>query len=287
MGARRKANQDGFVRTMARLFVPAIQRERTERVELRDAGHGYDEFGANRDWIAFGLAITRGLYDFWFRVESQGHEHIPAQGAAILAANHSGTLPFDATMLWADIVRHSDPPRVARFLADHFVPNLPFISTLYTRTGAIGGSRNNLARLLESGELVCVFPEGTPGIGKHFRDRYQLQDWRPGHAELALRHRVPVVPVGIVGAEEQMPQIGRIPLAFGLFGAPYLPVTLTPVPLPVRYHIRYGPPLSLHERFDPERASEPEVARQAAAVVADAVRELVAQGLRERKGIFR
>jgi 1-acyl-sn-glycerol-3-phosphate acyltransferase len=268
-------------------MVPRRQRDRAERIPLRDAGHGYDVFGANRDWIAFGLGITRGMYDLWFRVESQGHENLPASGAAILAANHSGTLPFDATMIWADVVRKSDPPRVVRFVADYFVPNLPFVSTLYTRTGAVGGSRDNLARLLEAGELVGVFPEGTPGIGKHFRDRYELQSWRPGHAELALKHRVPVIPVGVVGAEEQMPQVAKIPLGARMFGAPYLPVTLTPLPLPVRYHIRYGAPLNLHERFDPERAAEPEVGRQAAEVVADQVRQLVARGLRERKGIFR
>lgn len=281
------ARQDGWIRAVARWTVPAALRERTERIALTDEGHGYDAFGANRDWVAFGVAITRGLYDLWFRVDSAGHEHLPVEGPALLAANHSGTLPFDATMLWADVVRRSDPPRVARFVADHFVPNLPFVSTLYTRTGAVGGSRGNLIHLLERGELVAVFPEGTPGIGKHYRDRYRLQSWRPGHAELALRMRVPVVPVGIVGAEEQMPQIGRIPLGAKIFGAPYVPVTLTPFPLPVHYHIRYGPPIHLHERFDPARASVPEVARAAASIVADAVRELVDRGLAERRGVFR
>jgi len=287
MGRRTMATPNGWVRAVARWTVPAALRERVEQLALQDAGHGYDAFGANRDWVALGLAITQGLYDLWFRVDSRGHEHIPGEGSALLVANHSGTLPFDATMLWADVVRHSQPPRVARFVADHFVPNLPFVSTLYTRTGAVGGSRENLTHLLEQGELVAVFPEGTPGIGKHFRDRYQLQTWRPGHAELALATRTPVIPVGIVGAEEQMPQVGRIPLGSRMFGAPYLPVALTPFPLPVHYHIRYGSPLLLHERFDPDHACQPEVARQAAEVVADAVRELIALGLSERKGVFR
>ena len=132
------APQNGLIRAMARWTLPAVLRERPSRLALRDEGYGYDAFGANRDWVAFGIAITRGLYDLWFRVDSDGHEHLPSSGAALLAANHSGTLPFDAAMLWADVVRRSDPPRVARFVADHFVPNLPFISTLFTRTGAVG-----------------------------------------------------------------------------------------------------------------------------------------------------
>lgn len=281
------AARHGAVQKMAALMAPRWQRERVERMLIRDLGHGVDEFGVAREWVAFGLGMMSGLYDVWFRVQSQGHEHIPAEGGAIIAANHSGTLPFDAMMLWTDIARRSSPPRLARIVADHFVPNLPFVSKLYARTGAIGGSRANVAQLLERGELVGVFPEGTPGIGKHFRDRYQLAAWRVGHVELALRHRVPVVPVGIVGAEEQMPQIGRIPVGSKLFGAPYLPVSLTPFPLPVRYHLLYGSPIALHEVLDGKRAPDPEVLERGAAMVASAVRELLDRGLRQRKGVFR
>ena len=95
--------------------------------------------------------------------------------------------------------------------------------------GLLVGGQAHL--LLERGELVTVFPEGTPGIGKHFRDRYKLQTWRVGHVELALAHRAPVIPVAIVGAEEQMPQVARIPVRARVFGAPYLPVMLTLFPL--------------------------------------------------------
>lgn len=282
-----RAAGHGAVHTLATLIAPRWQRERSERMLIRDLGHGVDEFGVSREWVALGLGMMRGLYDGWFRVESRGHEHIPAKGGAIIAANHSGTLPFDAMMLWTDIARRSDPPRLARIVADHFVPNLPFINKLYARTGAVGGSRANITQLLERGELVGVFPEGTPGIGKHFRDRYRLATWRVGHVELALKHRVPVVPVGIVGAEEQMPQIARIPLGSKLFGAPYVPVALTPFPLPVRYHLRYGPPIVLHERLDSERCSDPDVLGRGAAMVASAVQDLLDRGLRERRGVFR
>jgi 1-acyl-sn-glycerol-3-phosphate acyltransferase len=274
-----------------RLFESVLsssERGRLASLSLADEGHGYDAFGVHRDGVAGGLAMTAALYHFWFRVRSAGHQNIPPSGGAILAANHSGTLPFDAVMLWADVLRRSEPPRLVRAVADHFVVNLPFLSSMFSRAGAVGGSRENLAYLLERGELVAIFPEGVPGIGKSFRDRYRLQEFRVGHAELALRHRVPVIPVAIVGAEEQMPQIGRIPLGSGrLFGAPYLPIALTPLPLPVRYHILYGEPLSLHERFDAGRAAEPEVVERAASCVATEVRRLIARGLEERKGVFR
>jgi 1-acyl-sn-glycerol-3-phosphate acyltransferase len=194
-------------------------------------------------------------------------------------------LPIDALMLYIDVLRHTEPPRVARAIADLFVPGLPFLGALFARLGVVGGSRENVARLLEDGELLMVFPEGTAGIGKRWRDRYRLKPWTVGHAELAIRHRVPVVPTALVGPDEQWPQLARIPLR--PFGVPYLPVPFLPVPLPVRYHIRYGEPLCLHDGLTPADADDPDALQAAAARVADAVQRLLAEALRARPGVFR
>ena len=95
-----------------------------------DAGHGYDAFGLHPEFIRFGAGLTRWPYESYFRVISKDSEHIPKYGAAILAANHSGNLPIDGMMLWHDVVRNTNPPRVARGIADHFVPSLPFYRNL-------------------------------------------------------------------------------------------------------------------------------------------------------------
>lgn len=180
-------------------------RERLRGLRYQDAGHGYDPFGLHPGWIAAFTALWRPLYEGWFRVSSHGAGHVPAQGPAILAANHSGVWPIDGVMIYLDVLRHGDPPRVARPVADHFVPALPFVSTVFSRCGVVGGSRGNVHALLERGELLLIFPEGVPGISKPFRERYRLRPFRIGHAELAIRHRVPVVPVAVIGAEEQFP----------------------------------------------------------------------------------
>jgi 1-acyl-sn-glycerol-3-phosphate acyltransferase len=257
--------------------------EHMSSVPFRDAGHGYDVFGYEPLHAACALSALKLLYRRWFRVRSHGAEHVPAQGPAILVGNHSGTLPFDAMMLWTDVVLRRR--RLPRPVADYFVPSLPFLGTLYARGGVVGGTAGNLRVLLDAGELLMIFPEGVPGIAKPFRERYQLQDFRVGHAELAIRHQAPVVPVGIVGAEEQMPQLARLPVH--AFGIPYLPLPLTPLPLPVRYHLHYGEPLRLHEGLRPEDADDPEVVRRAAERVRHAVQALVNRGLRLRKGVFR
>ncbi|HZH78935.1 MAG TPA: lysophospholipid acyltransferase family protein [Archangium sp.] len=257
--------------------------EHVRALPFRDAGHGHDLFGYEPLHAAWALAALERLHRHWFRVRSHGAEHVPAQGPALVVGNHSGTLPFDAMMVWTDVVLRRQ--RLPRAVADYFVPTLPFVSTLYARGGVVGGTVGNLRVLLEAGELLMIFPEGVPGISKPFRERYQLKEFRVGHAELAIRHQAPVVPVGIVGAEEQMPQLGRLPLQ--AFGVPYVPVTLTPFPLPVRYHLLYGEPLRLHEGLRPEDADDPEVVRRAAERVRRAVQELVERGLREREGVFR
>ncbi len=270
----------------ARAALPERWREQVESLRYEDAGHGFDALGLHPDTVAFGAQALRFLYERYFRVRSQGAENIPGEGPAILASNHSGALPFDGAMIYLDVLRRSRPARVVRPVLDLFVPGLPFVSTFFARVGAIGGSRGTVRYALEKGELLLIFPEGTEGIGKNFSERYKLQRWRVGHVELAIRYGAPVIPLAVIGAEEQLPQIGRLE-GVHILGIPYLPLILTPVPLPVRYHIRYGEPIDFRGRLRPEDADDPEKVAAAAAEVKAAVAELVAQGLAEREGIFR
>jgi 1-acyl-sn-glycerol-3-phosphate acyltransferase len=260
-------------------------RTRLQQLRFQDAGHGYDAFGLHPDVVAFGEVVLAPLYDRYFRVSSYGcAEAIPGTGPVVLAANHSGAIPIDGAMVWLDVLRHSNPVRVPRAVADHFVPMIPLIGTLFARGGMVGGSRGNARVLLEAGELLMIFPEGVPGIAKNFKDRYRLQNWRVGHVELAIRHGAPVIPVGLVGPEEQMPQVGRIPIQMA--GLPFIPITLTPLPMPVHYHIHYGEPIRTDRDYRPEHADDPAAVREASARVKAAVQALLDKGLAERPGIF-
>ena len=270
---------------LASLLTNPEQKQRVEELHFRDAGHGYDPFGLHPAFVHFGLGLTRFPYEHYFRVQSFGHEHLPEEGAAILAANHSGNLPFDGMMLWSDVLRHTAPPRIVRGIADHFVPALPFIGTIFARAGMVGGSRGNVRSLLETGELLMIFPEGTPGIIKPFSKRYQLQYFRVGHAEMAIRHQVPVIPVGIIGAEEQLPSFFASQRLGRRLGIDALPIPVLPFPLPVRYYIYYGKPI--HFSYTEDQADDPVVVKEAAACVQQEVQKLIDAGLTKRKGIFR
>jgi len=223
------------------------------------------------------------IYERYFRVASYGSEQVPAEGAAILVANHGGTLPVDAAMLCMDILRSSARKRIPRAICDHFVARLPVVGTLLSRCGTVSGTRANVAHLLERGELIAIWPEGTTGPAKRFRDRYRIQAWRVGFAELAIRYRAPIVPVAILGAEESWPLMTKLGLHW--FGAPYVPVPAWPVPLPTHYRIQYGTPILLGD--DARDADDPEIVAAGAARVR-AVIERQLQDLRmARRGIFR
>jgi len=274
------------LQAIERRFLPADLRERLRDLSIADPGHGYDSFGLHADWVSAAAGLFTPLYERWFRVTSHGVENVPQQGGAVLAANHSGTIPIDAMMIWNDVLRHTSPPRVTRVVMDHFVNLLPAISILFGRCGAVGGSRGNFHELLERGELVGVFPEGLPAIGKPWSERYQLCEWREGHAEMAIRHGVPIVPIAVIGSEEQLPTLTRIE-SIKLFGLPYLPIPATPIPLPVHYHLWYGEPIPTHLDYSPTQADDGAVVREAAARVKASVQALIKRGLAEREGVFR
>lgn len=246
---------------------------------LHDEGHGYDVFGMHPPAVRRALRWLSPAYHRYFRVRSHGHANIPASGPAILVSNHGGILPVDAAMLWCDVALHTE--RVLRPVADRFVPLLPIISTLFARGGVVSGTRANVRHLLEQGELIAIFPEGTTGPAKPARERYKLQDWRVGHVELALRYHAPIIPVAIVGAEESWPMLARLNLP--LFGAPYLPIPRSPLPLPVPFELWYGRPIELHAGLARSAADDPALVATNAARTRAAVEALLERGLASRR----
>jgi 1-acyl-sn-glycerol-3-phosphate acyltransferase len=251
--------------------------------DFHDEGHGYDVFGLHPPTLRRTIARGGWLCDRYFRTRSCGVEEIPRSGPAILVANHGGVLPIDAALLCLDVDRATG--RIVRPIADRFVPALPMISTWFARLGAVVGTHANVGRLLERGELIAIWPEGAAGIAKPVHERYQMKEWRVGHAELALRYRAPIVPVAILGSEEAWPALGRITRFHG-FGVPFLPVPVTPLPLPLRHHIFYGAPIALHDGLAADAADDPGAVAEAAQRVRLALESLLRDARQARCGRF-
>jgi hypothetical protein len=69
-----------------------------------------------------------------------------------VVANHGGTLPVDGAILGLDLLRRTDPTRVPRAIAAHFLPQLPVVGTLLARLGVVVGTPANVRRLLDAGD---------------------------------------------------------------------------------------------------------------------------------------
>jgi 1-acyl-sn-glycerol-3-phosphate acyltransferase len=259
-------------------------RERLAKLTPPRNEYGVDPYGFDVDYTIAAVAPFVWLYRKYFRVTLHGIENVPADGRVLLVANHSGQLPFDAAMIDVALLIDMDPPRVARALVERWVPTLPFISPFFARIGQVVGTPENCRRLLAADEALLVFPEGVRGLNKTFTERYKLRTFSSGFMRLALEGGAPIVPIGVVGAEEQAPSLVDLKPLARMLGMPALPITpyLLPLPLPVHYHLYFGEPLRFTGSPD---ADDAELERQSSEVRA-AVQGLVDQGLAERPGVF-
>lgn len=171
---------------------------------------GYDPWGYNEDTFKVGLGAARLLYDKYFRVTARGLENIPAEGRVLIVGNHSGQLPMDGVLVGVAAATNPHGPRLARAMIERFFPTVPWLGNFLNALGGVIGDPVNCARMLEMDEAIIVFPEGVRGSGKLYRKRYQLQRFGNGFMHLAMTHRAPIVPVGIVGCEETMPALAKI-----------------------------------------------------------------------------
>jgi 1-acyl-sn-glycerol-3-phosphate acyltransferase len=233
--------------------LPRDARESVERVLRRLEGdYSEDEWGFDEEFTELVEPLFGFLYERWWRVQVEGVHHVPAHGRALLASNHAGILPWDATMIAMALVREHPLPRHPRFMVLDWAFDLPWVSVFMRRVGGVVASPYNALRLLEQDELVAVFPEGVKGTGKPYSERYRVQRFgRGGFVEIALRAGAPIIPVAVVGSEEIYPKLADVPAVARLIGAPYFPVTPTfpwlgplgVIPLPSKWRIEFCEPI--------------------------------------------
>ena len=265
---------------LRRVVTPEIE-AMIERVPKRTGSFGYDAWGYDESRVKIAAGIMKLLYEHYFRVTATGLEHIPPEGRLLIVGNHSGQLPMDGVLVGYALLSNVHGPRAARAMIERFFPTVPFLGNLLNGLGAVIGDPLNCAKMLEADESIIVFPEGIRGSGKPYRKRYQLQRFGNGFVHLAMNHRAPIVPVGIVGCEETMPSLGSIDPLARLLGIPYVPLVPTLFPLPARVYLNFGEPI----HFEGDVRSEADVTERVEAVKS-AIRGLIDQGLSQRTRIY-
>lgn len=254
-----------------------------------------DDFGLDEElYREVLLPITRPLYERYFRVRTLGVDRIPATGPALIVGNHSGTIALDAVMVQYAVATEHPSERIIRNIGADLVYELPVIGPLARKGGAAVASEEDARELLRRGELVGVFPEGFKGVGKGWRERYKLQRFgRGGFMETALRTRVPIIPVAIVGAEEAFPMIGNAKWLAKALGMPYFPITPTfpllgplgLLPLPSKWIIEFGPPIPMDD-YPEDAADDAMLIFDLADRVRDTIQQMLYRNLQQRKGAF-
>jgi 1-acyl-sn-glycerol-3-phosphate acyltransferase len=275
--------------------LPRDARDALARAARRLEGdYSEDEWGFDEEFAETVFPLFEFMYDRWWRVRATGVENVPSHGRALLAANHAGIVPWDATMMGVAILRDHPLPRHPRFLVLNWAFDLPYVSFFMRKVGGVVASPYNASRLLDQDQLVAVFPEGVKGAGKSFSDRYRLQRFgRGGFVEIALRAGAPIVPVAVVGSEEIYPKLGDAPAIARLVGAPYFPLTPTfpwlgplgTIPLPSRWRIEFCEPLETAS-YGPEAASDRAVVLELTEKVRDTVQRALYENLIRRGPAF-
>jgi 1-acyl-sn-glycerol-3-phosphate acyltransferase len=248
-----------------------------------------DEWGRSEHTRELARRLYDPLYRRWFRAEWEGMEKIPTEGGALLVCNHSGAIPSDAPVIMHGIEEELHRPVYG--MADHLFKGLPVVGTMWARAGGVAAHPENAYRLLrEQQQLALVFPEGTKGTGKLYKERYQLRRFgRGGFVEIAMRAGAPIVPIAVVGSEEAMPIIAKVPALAKLLGVPYVPITANMLafgplglvlPLPAKIKVRVLDPVEFDVPPDQERYSRSRVMDEAEAIrvrIQDALYDMLQQ----------
>lgn len=239
--------------------------------------------GKTKEELAYSV-LPNFLLDIitrYLRVKCEGIENVPKAGPYIVIANHSGYMGFDALMIGHQI--HQAKKTVPRIIAHKLWFLHPDISVHIKKLGLIPATLENGFKILNEEQPLILFPEGEEGNFKPTRLRYRLRRFRRGFVRLALRTGAPIVPSFVIGAEETHITLSQIRWAKELLGV-LIPIPLNVIPLPVKWHIRFLPPIYIKKA--PEKADDIEYVTKLSRDIRLKLQKEIHAALKKRESIF-
>jgi 1-acyl-sn-glycerol-3-phosphate acyltransferase len=227
---------------------------------MRNRGGAVDAFGRDPIYAARVEPLLEFLCRHYFRVEARGVARVPWTGGGLIIANHAGPTMWDAALLMHLLQREHPKKRQIRPLVDDDLFHFPYLGVFINRIGGVRACAENAARLLADSALVAAFPEGMRACGRVRRDQYRLGKFgRGGFVKLALRTRVPLIPVGMICLEgsgtatsnraEEVRNRLLSALARPVGGA-------SAVPLPALWRLSVGEPIDFGTEYDSKAADD-------------------------------
>ncbi len=248
----------------------------------------FDEFGMDPDYIRrYCGHLFNLLHNYYWRVEIDGIEHVPARGRGVLTGVHRGFMPFDGTMALYALVTKAN--RFPRFLIHPSLTKFPFLADFMAKLGGIMACQENGDYILQQDEIIGVFPEGIRGAFTMYDRAYTLGKFgRDEYVRFALRNRAPLLPFVTVGSAEIYPILGRIDWKwFKRYTEwPFFPVVPAPFPLPSKWHTRFLAPMHIEKDYGPEAAENPRLVRQISLECRQRMQAAIDDMLLRRRSIF-
>ena len=217
----------------------------------------------------------------YFRLEVEGIENVPKRGSALIAPNHSGYSGFDALLLGH--VLYNDHRRIARVLTHHFWFLTKSTAIPAQKMGFIEATFENGVKELQKNNLVILFPEGESGNFKPTAKMYQLQEFKRGFIRMALTSQSPIVPALVIGAEESHINLSQLKFTKFLRGT-VLPIPLNVIPLPVKWKIKFLPPI--HLPYKPSAANDRDLVMEIAQEIQEQMQDALSEEIQKRGKSF-
>lgn len=245
----------------------------------RNRFDGWSLEGRDPDVIQSLLPVGEWLYRYYFRVTTDGWQHVPTKGSMLIVGSHNGgMLAPDTLMFMYDWFRRFGSERLTYGLTHPNVWMVPIYARLTVQLGAVKAHPKMAIAAIRRGAAVLVYPGGAEDLWRLHKDRQRIYfAGRKGFIKLALREGVPIIPAISKGAHDtliiladfykQMQQLHELgmpwlfgidPMVFPIYlGLPWgLAIGPLPnIPLPVPIHTRICAPI-VFERYGRAAAND-------------------------------
>lgn len=201
----------------------------------------------------------------WFDPEFLGLEHLDAGRPALYVGNHTLYGTQDGPLMVLGLFEKKGI--YLRSLGDHIHFRIPGWRDMLTEGGAVPGTPENCAALMEAGQHILVYPGGGREVMKNKGEEYRLV-WkeRTGFARMALQHGYDIIPFAAIGADDtyrirydandfNASRVGRLLQRTGISrrflrgGDSFAPLVTglagTPIPRPEKFYFAFGQRIEL------------------------------------------
>lgn len=149
------------------------------------------------------MPLMRWFYDYYYRVKSDGWEHIPTDEPVMFVGSHNGGLPApDMHMMlfdWCD--RFTTQKPLYGLMSPKVWEALPALARVATRMGAVRAHPKMAIAALNQKANIAVYPGGIQDVFRPYSQRHKIYfHGRRGFVKLAIKKGVPIIPMISCGA---------------------------------------------------------------------------------------